>query len=420
MVSVTDDILRSIDDRAGMNTIRQRMYELNNPSQLETDVNSSSHRGRRAGVAGTTALYLLLAACGGGGCERPTSPTNPGNPGNPGDTGYATVSNYTVKTRPENGIVNATMTLQKNGVNVADVDITNNTINITADKKISPDTYFADIKSKDGSIQYRGTPIIIGNNSIKVPVDGSVNSPTRTNDLEIVVDGFDLQSYQSGTQFTEFGGGSRRWDCTNPPAQDLFIVLYEGTGSGFAKVDPSRVTREQQENITFNTQAIRNALAGSNRGPDGRQYTGVEMTTGGNCKPQIREGTDANLQDPNVKSGNRMVILPITNTLPGAIINPAVYTSDGAFGGQQTGQIYHALIMYNANSKIGSSAFRIDIGYAWGLHPPKQGIGSGLILIDLSPDGNYLPEVFTVSKLLNNRLYGHISNSQTPDLNKMR
>ena len=76
MASVTDEMLEGIRDRAGLRTIRQRMYESNNPSQLETNVNNS-YRGRNrktVGRIGAAAFYLaFLAACGGN--PSPTQPT---------------------------------------------------------------------------------------------------------------------------------------------------------------------------------------------------------------------------------------------------------------------------------------------------------------------------------------------------------
>lgn len=386
---------------------------------------------QRVGRLGTTLFYVaFLAACG-----SPTSPTptttptpiptpTPTPPGN-----GVTVKDYKVKTDPEGGIVNGTVTLQRDGKNVADIDMENSTINITPDKQISPGIYSATIKPKQlGTFYERTTPVSIDNNKLVVPLDGDLNNLTRTNDLEVRLNTYDLRTFQIGTQMTEFGGGSRRWDVTDQgtcPSQDIYTTLYNTNTDNFVKADPKDFTPEQwakfMQRISYVTQAAVLAVNGMNTGPDGKQYSGKEMTSGGACKPKIRvEDSKTSLQQPGERFGNRLVVLPVTKTVGGGIMNPAAYATSG-----NTGQIYHAIIIYNINeewekSEINNIAgtFRIEMGFNDGIHVQKQGLGSGMILIDGL--GNYLPETLTVSKALNKRWYGHISDSPRPDFNNMQ
>ena len=338
-----------------------------------------------------------------------------------------TFTNYTVKTNPEGGIVNATMNLQKNGANVADVDITNSTINITPDKKIPPGTYYANFKSKNGGVDYRNSYIIIGDNTIKTPVEGDVNFPTRTKDLEILVNGFDFANYQSGTQFTEFGGGSRRWDVgangEKCPEQHIYTTLYQRGGSSFVKVDPNTVAPEVwaqwMQNISNGTKCLKQALTGMHTAPDGRQRSGIAMATGGFCEPKIIvEGPDTPLPDFPITT-EISVIFPVTDPVGGGIVNPGVYATYGP--NRTLGKITGVAVIYDAKTNWSSdSAFLVDaVFYAMGGHPPKQGPGSGFNPIFNVGHRNFkfLPEVFTITSLLYNRMPGHTSTPQTPDFN---
>src|SRR3989344_8682311 len=72
---MVNEILSDIAYRAGRDTIRRRMYELNNPSQLEATTEAPTHskyNRRRAGALGTAAYLIFLWGCGGNG-----SPTQP-------------------------------------------------------------------------------------------------------------------------------------------------------------------------------------------------------------------------------------------------------------------------------------------------------------------------------------------------------
>ena len=74
MAGVTDEILSGIEYRAGMETIRQKMYGLDNPSRLET---ATPGRNRRRVVSLGTAAYLIMAVACRGSPAAPTGPTNP-------------------------------------------------------------------------------------------------------------------------------------------------------------------------------------------------------------------------------------------------------------------------------------------------------------------------------------------------------
>lgn len=355
--------------------------------------------------------YSILAAstvvgsanCGG----SPTTPTPPcGTPGAqqcPPTNNYVTVTNYSMKTRPEGGILNdLIMNLQQNGANVADVDINNNTINITPDKGIIPGIYYANIRSKDGSINYRNTPLIIGNESIKVPVDGPVNAPSRTRDLEILVNGFDFQSYQSGGIRLR-DNTSNRW--TTCPSTDIYTSLYQHGGNSLVNVDQNSISPERwaqlRQNISKHTAYIKEVL------------TNVSSLTGNVCQSSIRE----NPGDPNDINVRGIVVVPlIDNSVNG--VNALIWEGDEGWTNPNDGIMTHALLTYDANQDFGKSPWAIDLARAYGFNPPKSGLGSGLILTDFQ--GNYLPVTFVVGSLLYNRLPNHISNSQNRDLNRIQ
>jgi hypothetical protein len=82
MASITNYMLREISDRAGLNTIRERInYNPDNYFKVKSPIEATAvtlfrSNGRRTGLIGTAATYLMLfVACGGSGSS--SSPTAP-------------------------------------------------------------------------------------------------------------------------------------------------------------------------------------------------------------------------------------------------------------------------------------------------------------------------------------------------------